>query len=268
MLPSFNVQWQRLSALCVAGLIGLSGCGQSSNQSTAATTEADTMPTYQVAVDSTYAPFEYQNEKGEIIGFSKDLLQAIADEVGFKLVLTSSPWEGIFATLDRGDSDIVLASVTITPERKQVMSFSEPYFEATQMIAVAQNNEDIKGLADLKDKTVSVQTGTTGDLVMQEVQGKTSTLIKRLDSLPLALKELMAGGVVATVGDNGVVQNFITNNPDAQMRTMIDEDFEKEHYGFAVKLGREDLVKQLNQGLQTIRDNGTYDKIYKEWFKD
>ncbi len=262
ILPS-KTGW---ATLMVMGVLGLSGCGQkeATNSTEAA---AEQVPVYQVAVDATYAPFEYQNEKGEIIGFSKDLLQAIADEAGFKLALKSSPWEGIFATLDRGDSDIVLASVTITPEREGVMSFSEPYFEATQMIAVPEGNTDIKGLADLKDKAVSVQTGTTGDLVMQTVQGKTSTLIKRLDSLPLALKELMAGGVAATVGDNGVVQNFITHNPDAKMRTMVDEDFEKEHYGFAVKLGRQDLVDQLNAGLKTVRDNGTYERIYQEWFK-
>ncbi|MBP6115078.1 MAG: basic amino acid ABC transporter substrate-binding protein [Neisseriaceae bacterium] len=246
--------------------MGLSACGQKDASSEQAGTEQ--APVYQVAVDATYAPFEYQNEKGEIVGFSKDLLQAIADEAGVQLVFKSSPWEGIFATLDRGDSDIVLASVTITPEREQVMAFSDPYFEATQMIAVPEGNTDINGLADLKDKTVSVQTGTTGDLVMQDVQGKTSTLIKRLDSLPLALKELMAGGVAATVGDNGVVQNFITHNPDAKMRTMIDEGFEKEHYGFAVKLGRDDLVEELNDGLQAIRNNGTYDRIHETWFKD
>lgn len=267
MWSTVKQRWHSAVALGAIGLLGLSGCGQNSSEEAAAT-EAGQMPTYQVAVDATYAPFEYQNEKGEIVGFSKDLLQAIADEAGVKLVFTSSPWEGIFATLARGDSDIVLASVTITPEREEVMSFSEPYFEATQMIAVAEGNTDIQGLADLKDQTVSVQTGTTGDLVMQELQGKTSTLIKRLDSLPLALKELMAGGVTATVGDNGVVQNFITHNPDAKMRTLVDQDFETEDYGFAVKLGRQELVDQLNAGLQTIRDNGKYDEIHRAWFKD
>ena len=85
---------------------------------------------------------------------------------------------------------------------------------------------------------------------------------------PLALKELLAGGVDVSVGDNGVVQNFVTNNPDAKLRTIVDPTFEKEYYGFAVKKGRsDDLVKKINTGLAGIKSDGTYDKIYAKWFK-
>ena len=151
------------------------------------------------------------------------------------------------------------------------MDFTEPYFEATQMIAVNDaKGADIKSFEDLKKgkHLISVQTGTTGDIVSQKLLGKDTTQIKRFESMPLALKELLAGGVDVSVGDNGVVQNFVTNNPDAKLRTIVDPTFEKEYYGFAVKKGRsDDLVKKINTGLAGIKSDGTYDKIYAKWFK-
>ncbi len=250
-----------------AGALTLSACSPKEDQAAATEPNAGAeAAVYKVAVDAAYAPFEYQDDKGQVIGFSKDVLQAVADKAGIKVDFIPNPWEGIFATLEQGDRDIVLASVTITPERQQTMTFSEPYFEATQMIAVSDKAGDVTGLNDLKDKTVSVQNGTTGDLVMQKLQGKTSTMIKRFESMPLALKELLAGGVVASVGDNGVMQNFINNNPNANLKVIVDADFEKEHYGFVVKKGRQDLADKINEGLKGIREDGTYDQIYAQWF--
>ena len=153
---------------------------------------------YIIGSDATYAPFEYQDDKGNVIGFSKDVMQAAADKAGFKVQFVNKPWEGIFETLNTGDSDVISSSVTITDERKAQMDFSEPYFEATQMIAVNDaKGGDIKSFEDLKSgkHLISVQTGTTGDIVSQKLLGKDSTQIKRFESMPLALKELLAGGV-------------------------------------------------------------------------
>ena len=139
------------------------------------------------------------------------------------------------------------------------------------MIAVKDaKGADIKSFEDLKKgkHLVSVQTGTTGDIVSQKLLGKDSTEIKRFESMPLALKELAAGGVDASVGDNGVVQNFVTNNPNVKLSTIVDPSFEKEYYGFAVKKGRsDDLLRKINTGLAGIKSDGTYDKIYTKWFK-
>ena len=89
--------------------------------------------TYIVAIDGTYAPFEFM-ENEQIIGFSRDTLDAVAEKEGMKFEYKNTPWEAIFATLNKGDSDIVSASVTITDERKQSFDFTDPYFEATQLI--------------------------------------------------------------------------------------------------------------------------------------
>lgn len=254
------------SALALAAVMFLGACGGSGGSAASSDSAPAGGKEYIVGLDATYAPFEYE-ENGQVVGFSADVLKAIAENQGLNLKLVNTPWEGIFATLDKGDRDIISSSVTITDERKNVMDFTDPYFEATQMIVTGEKGAAIQSFNDLKSRTVSVQSGTTGDLVMQKLQGEQSAMIKRFETMPLAMKELLNGGVEAAVGDNGVVQNFVNNNPDAKLRTLVDNGFEKEYYGFALRKGRDDdLMAKLNAGLAAIKANGTYDQIYAKWF--
>lgn len=264
-----------LWSLVAAATLSLAACGGGDGGGSSAGSSApapasgsgDAMKEYVVATDATYAPFEFE-DGGQVVGFSREVLEAVGEKEGIRFKFVNTPWEGIFATLGKDDADIVASSVTITEERKQTMDFTDPYFEATQMIAVTEKNMDsIKSFADLKARRVSVQNGTTGDLVMQKLQGNDSKEIKRFETMPLALKELLSGGVDASVGDNGVVENFANNNPDAKLITFVDPDFEKEFYGFALKKDRgDDLLPKLNSGIAAIRADGTYEKIYSKWF--
>src|SRR6185503_12683770 len=111
-----------------------------------------------------------------------------------------------------------------TDERKQTMDFTDPYFDAQQLIAVKQNAK-VSKFDDLKKLKVGVQTGTTGDEVVTKLQGKNSANIKRFESTPLALKELESGGVDAVVADNGVVINYVANNAGAKFKTVSDPTF-------------------------------------------
>jgi polar amino acid transport system substrate-binding protein len=218
-----------------------------------------------VGTDAAYAPFESQNEKGEIVGFTVDVVNAVAAKAGLEVKFVNTPWEGIFNALTQGDRDMIASSVTITDERKQTMDFTQPYFDAQQLIAVKDNSK-ITSFADLKKAKVGVQTGTTGDEAVTKLLGKTSTSIKRYESTPLALKELEAGGVDAVVADNGVVIHYVANNPGGKFKTVSDKDFVPEQYGFAVKKGNAELVGKLNQGIAAIKADGTYDAIYKKYF--
>ncbi len=220
---------------------------------------------YVVGTDAAYAPFESQNEKGEIVGFDIEILQAAAAKAGIEVKFVNTPWEGIFNALGQGDRDMVVSAVTITEERKQTMDFSEPYFDAQQLIAVKENSKVAK-FADLKKLKVGVQTGTTGDEAVTKLLGKTSTNIKRFESTPLALKELESGGVDAVVADNGVVIHYVANNPGGKFKTVADKDFVPEQYGVAFKKGNTDLQGKVNQGLAAIRADGTYDQIYTKYF--
>ena len=258
------------TSLLAAGLL-LAACGKKEAPPATAAAAAASAPAAAqarvvvVGTDAAYAPFESQNEKGEIVGLTIDIVNAAAKKAGIEVKFVNTPWEGIFNALAQGDRDMIASSVTITDERKQTMDFTDPYFDAVQLIAV-KGDSKIAKFDDLKKLKVGVQTGTTGDEAVTKLLGKTSTAIKRYESTPLALKELEAGGVDAVVADNGVVINYVANNAGAKFKTVSDKTFLPEQYGFAVKKGNAELVGKLNKGLADIKADGTYNTIYAKYF--
>ncbi|MDP3084613.1 MAG: basic amino acid ABC transporter substrate-binding protein [Rubrivivax sp.] len=258
----------QVAAVSVASLV-LAACGKKEEAPAAAPVAAAPAPApmkvYTVGTDAAYAPFESQNEKAEIVGFDIEVVQAIAAKAGFEVKFVNTPWEGIFNALAQGDRDLLVSAVTITDERKQSMDFSDPYFDAAQLIAVKDGSK-IARFADLKKLKVGVQTGTTGDEAVTKLQGKNSKDIKRFESTPLALKELESGGVDAVVADNGVVVHYVANNPGGKFKTVSDKEFVPEQYGIVVKKGNAELLAQLNKGLAAIKADGSYDKIYAKYF--
>jgi polar amino acid transport system substrate-binding protein len=274
MTASNTRRFLQTAGLAVAGLL-LAACSKQEPTAAAPAASAPAVvasapapapaKVYAVGTDAAYAPFESQNEKGEIVGFDIDVVTAIAKKAGIEVKFTNTPWEGIFNTLSQGDRDLLVSAITITDERKQTMDFAGPYFDAQQLIAVKKTSK-ISKFDDLKKLKVGVQTGTTGDEVVSKLQGKTSTNIKRFESTPLALKELEAGGVDAVVADNGVVINYVANNADSKFKTVADKAFAPEQYGIAVKKGNTELLEKLNKGLADIKADGTYDQIFTKYF--
>ena len=268
MKPMSTRRFLQIAGLSAAALL-LAACGKKEEAPAPAPVASAPAPApakvYVVGTDAAYAPFESQNEKGEIVGFDIEVVQAIAKKAGFEVKFVNTPWEGIFNALAQGDRDMVASAVTITEERKGTMDFSDPYFDAQQLIAVKENSKVAK-FADLKKLKVGVQTGTTGDEAVTKLLGKTNTNIKRFESTPLALKELEAGGVDAVVADNGVVIHYVANNPGGKFKTVSDKEFVPEQYGIAIKKGNTELLQKVNQGLAAIKADGTYDQIFTKYF--
>ncbi|HSC62070.1 MAG TPA: basic amino acid ABC transporter substrate-binding protein [Caldimonas sp.] len=254
---------RRAGALAL--LVGaLAACGKQETAPAAAGASSAATRVYTVGTDAAYAPFESQNEKGEIVGFDIDIVRAVAEKAGFEVKFVNTPWEGIFNALKQGDRDLLVSSITITDERRQSMDFSAPYFDAHQLIAV-KGDSKVTRFDDLKNLRVGVQTGTTGDETISKLQGKNSANIKRFESTPLALKELEAGGIDAVVADNGVVINYVANNAASKFRMVNDPAFVAEQYGIAVRKGDAELLAKVNRGLAAIRADGTYDRIHARY---
>ena len=260
----------QIAGLTAAALL-LAACGKKEAPPAPAAAASAAAPApapakvYVVGTDAAYAPFESQNEKGEIVGFDIEVVQAVAKKAGIEVKFVNTPWEGIFNALAQGDRDMIVSAVTITPERKGTMDFSDPYFDAQQLIAVKDGSKVAK-FADLKKLKVGVQTGTTGDEAVTKLMGKTSAAIKRFESTPLALKELEAGGVDAVVADNGVIINYVANNQGGKFKSIADKEFVPEQYGIALKKGNTELQAKLNKGLAEIRADGSYDAIFTKYF--
>jgi polar amino acid transport system substrate-binding protein len=217
---------------------------------------------YKVGTNAEYPPFENVNEAGEIVGFDVDLLTAIAREAGFEFEWVNTRWDGIFVALQSGEFDAVISAATITDERAEIVNFSDPYFNAGQMIAVREGETRIEGPGDLAGKKVGVQLGTTGDIWLSE---QTQAEVIRFDENTLAFQALANGDIDAAVADGPTAIDVVQANPEMKLKVLVGV-YTEEFYGIAVNKERTDLLEAINKGLAAIKADGTYDQIYDKWF--
>ena len=168
--------------------------------------------------------------------------------------------------LASGEFDAVSSAVTITEERKQAMAFSDPYFNAGQMIAV-KNGSPVTKPEDLAGKKVGVQLGTTGDIWIsdQADSGEVAAEVLRYDEITLAFQALANGDIDAIVNDAPTSADIIKANPEWGV-SLVGQPFTDEFYGFAIRNERADVIKAMNEGLAKVKASGEYDKIYTQWF--
>ncbi|UOQ50006.1 basic amino acid ABC transporter substrate-binding protein [Gracilibacillus caseinilyticus] len=227
-------------------------------------TNGSDKPTLKVVTEAGFMPFTYL-DKGEVVGFDIDLLAAVMEEAGYNYELENVGWDAMLLSVEQGDADLAIAGVTVNDERKQSYDFSSPYFESTHKI-IFRSGENITSGQDIKDLKVGVQSGTTGAEAVEKILGKNADNISKYDSNTLALTSLQSGDVDAVVTDNVVADEYVANNPEADVEMISDpETFESEYYGIMFPKGS-DIKKDIDAALQTLIENGTYADIYKEWF--
>ena len=216
-----------------------------------------------VGTNAEYPPFEFVNEDGDVAGFDVDLVTAIAEEAGFEVEFVNTRWDGIFVALQSGEFDAVSSAATITDEREEIIDFSNPYFNAGQMIAVRE--ADAKSMTtpeDLAGRRVGVQNGTTGDILASDIAG---VEVVRYDEITLAFQALANGDIDAIINDAPVSADIITNNPEMDL-VLVGEPLTDEFYGIAVNPERPELLDAINTALDAVIQNGTYAEIYDTWF--
>lgn len=246
-----------ISAIAVSMV--LAACGTDSKESSSGD-GSGAKEKLVAGTEATFAPFESLDDNGKIVGIDVDTLNAIGKETGNQFEIKNIGWEPVFQQVTNGEIDLGASGITITKERKETYDFTEPYFEATQLIVVKEGSK-IKSLDDLKDKKIAVQINTTGHIAAKKLQGKSSSNIKAYENQPLAFQEVINGSVDAAIGDNAVVNEYLKNNPDSKLKTIEDSAFEKEYYGFMVKKGNKEVLDVLNKGLKKIKENGKLAEI-------
>ncbi len=212
-----------------------------------------------------YKPFQF-NEGGDVVGFDVDMMDLVAKELGVEQEIIDTPFEGIQSgeSLNAGKCDIAAAGMTITEERAKVIDFSDPYFDATQALLVKADS-GITSLDDLAGKSIAVQEGTTGEEYVND-NAPEDAEIRSFEDLALLTAAVKTGQVDAGVNDNGVLFDYVNQNPDTEVATEFDTG---EQYGFAVKLdGNDALLETTNKVIADAKSDGTYDEIFKKWFGD
>jgi glutamine transport system substrate-binding protein len=261
-----------VSAALLLSMTGLAACGSSSSapapsqdqgkQNAAA--PAGDQKVIQVGTDAEYPPFEKQ-EGGKIVGFDVDVLNAVAQAEGMKVNIQHTGWDPLFDGIDKGKVDMGISAITINDDRKKTYDFSDPYFEAKQLILVPKTSTVTK-LTDLKGKKIGVQSATTGETVVQQAFGKTYQGIKGYDDTPAAIDDLTNGRVDAVVADNGVVLEYVKKLGGDKFKIVDDPSFKPEYYGMMVKKGNSALVAKINDGLKKIKADGKLDALHKQYF--
>jgi len=220
-----------------------------------------------VATEAGFMPFEYVGEEnGELMGFDMDLIRAIGEVLGLEVKIDNISWDGLIPALLNNNYHAVIAGVTITPERQENVSFSNPYFESVLTIVTKQSEMNVASLDDLKGKTVAVQINTTGDFTASDLhdEGLVKS-VSRFDTVPDAMQAVIIGVADVVVVDLPVAEAYLEANPLAPLKS-VGAVSANEYYGIAVNKNNVALLEQINSALAELEKNGTYDAIYNKWF--
>jgi len=218
---------------------------------------------YKVGVDTTYPPFEFK-EGDQYKGIDIELIKAIAKNQGFKINLTPMDFGGIIPAMQANQLDVAIAGMSITDERKKVVDFSSPYFNAGLTVVVKKDNKDIKSVNDLKGKKVAVKKGTTGAKYAQDNASKLGIEVVQFNDSPAMFQEVSNGNADALIEDYPVISYAIAQK-DLGLK-IVGDRLNGDQYGIAVLKGQnQDVLKKINKGLAELKKDGTYDKIIKTY---
>jgi polar amino acid transport system substrate-binding protein len=257
---------KRLSLLLV---VGIALCSLMVGTAAAGTLdEISTRGTLRVGMEPGYMPFELTNQKGEIIGFDVDMAKRMAKAMGVKLELVSTAWDGIIPALLTKKFDILMSGMTLTQERNMKINFAQPYIVIGQSILMKKELAGtVKSYADLNNAkyTVGSKLGTTGEQATKRMISKAKYISYETEQ----------EGVLETV--NGKIDAFIYDMPynaaaisqRGQGKIVhLDKPFTYEPLAWAVRKGDYDFINWLNNFMNQVKNDGTYDKIYAKWFLD
>jgi polar amino acid transport system substrate-binding protein len=209
-----------------------------------------------VATSPDFPPFE-SLEGNEVVGIEVEIMKLIAKDLGVEIEFVQMDFDSVLAGIQSAKYDCGMSGITRNPDREKNMLFTDPYYNAAQVIVVKADSA-IKTKADLKDKTVSVQTGTTAEAGCQDEKITTKGFTANAD----AKAALTTGKVDAWVVDNLTALQMVEEGDGL---VVLEEKMTEEPYAFAFAFGSEDLVAEINKSLKTLIDNGTVEKIFTDF---
>ena len=273
---------KKIMAFSMAAVMALSmaGCGSKPAADTAAATEAQADTTaakaedtaaagtdaaapaagkkYVINTDTTFAPFEFENDKGEMVGIDLDILKAIAEDQGFEYEVIPVGFSAAVTALEAGECDGVIAGMSITDERAAKYDFSEPYYDSGVGMAVLQGS-DITTYDQLKGQNVAAKIGTEGCTFAESIADQYGFEVTQFESSSDMYQAVLGGEAVACFEDYPVIGYEISRGLGLTLPTPMEKG---SSYGFATLKGANpELVEMFNKGLANIKADGTYDKI-------
>lgn len=198
----------------------------------------------------------------EIVGYDVDFAKALAKSLGVKLELVATNPANRIPLLQSSKADLIVADITITPERAQVIDFSTPYFVTGQQFLVPAKSPD--KLDEYSRARIGAVKGTTGEQALHQRFPQSRVLA--YDDIPLALTALRNGNVQAITQDSTILSGLLAQAPDKANFKILPDLLSKEEIGVGVKKGETALLKAVNDELVNLEKNGQAAKIYDVWF--
>lgn len=263
------------SLLAMASVFTLAGCsnGQESvndAESTdaastdAATTAVATDDVLRIGTEGAYAPFNYTNADGTLGGFDVDMANAICADMKVTCEIMAQDWDGIIPSLKAGKYDAIVAAMSVTPERAQQVSFTDPYFSNTLVFLAKQDSSfDPSNSSDIDAHSIAAQRSTISSQWLEGAYPKAD--MKLYDTLSNAFLDLGSGRVDAMISDKLPAIQWLSSPSGSDYVLKGDEIDIKDNFAIAVRPGDE-LQAKINQSLANIKANGTYDEINQKYF--
>ena len=217
-----------------------------------------------VGTNPEFPPFEYMGDDGNPDGFDIALINAIGEKLGVDVVVESYNFNSLVESIG-SKIDVSIAGMTVTEERKQAVDFSDSYYEAIQSVIVKKDSA-IASADDLKGKSLGCQLGTTGDFIIQDIEGAEN---HQYDRGVDAVNDLLNDKVEAVIIDRNPAAVFQAQYPD-DLKIISGEDFgcETELYAIAMPKGDTALADAINGALAELKADGTFDKLVEEYINE
>jgi polar amino acid transport system substrate-binding protein len=257
----------KIAAVSAGMVLVLTGCSSGDDQPSANNSLGTiTAGSLTVCSDPPFAPFEFEDASSPsgYSGFDIDVSDAIATKLGLKLVVVDTDFDALQsgASLDAGVCDMGASGITITEDRKSSIDFSAPYYDSLQSLLVAKAS-GITSLDDLAGKNIGVQTGSTGEHYANENKPDSATVVSFPSDGEMWVA-IQAGQVDALLEDFPINHNHAKADP---LYTVVGKYQTNEQYGLTFAKGKNPtLVAAVDAQLETMRSDGTYDKIYDKYF--
>jgi polar amino acid transport system substrate-binding protein len=207
------------------------------------------------------APYAFPdpNEPSRLIGFEVDLARAIAREMGVEARQVQNAWDSLIPALERGDFDIALNGLEITPEKKQSVLFSLPYYIYTEQLTVRKDDDRIDGVGDLAGKKV----GTLSGSVAQEILQKIPRIdIRVYTGQAEPYEDLAIGRIDAVLMDSPIAAYYVKPNPALKY---AGPPMGEGEYGIAIRKADGELKNRIDEILEKLHRTGELRKIYEKW---
>lgn len=251
-------------------ILALAGCGEEA-QTTSTTTEqppAETKSahgtTNYVGIDTTYPPYAFLDEHGNVVGFEPEILRAVADDQKFGIEFLHAPRNTLYPDLVSNKYQILAASLNPNAERQAQSELSEPYAKS-QRVILTYKDKPVNSHTDLKDVVVSVQESTNSHRILSELGIQTQLY----PSLFKSFQGFMTHKADYVVGDKISLEYYLNSHsktPADYKFVPFDPNAGSSPVVFAINKGNTELLTQINTGLNNIKANGKYNQIYQKWF--